>query len=109
MDETLNRLLSAENRARELVEKAQAASEQLVHTTLQAARLQEERFEDRVPEIHATFLEKSEQRANQTVTEMERRFQERLSQLRDSAETREEAALEAAFRVLLGHSDTCEP
>lgn len=101
MEDTLKRLLATESAARELVEKAQADSERLVQTTLHEARQQEERFAARVPELHTAFLEKSEQRANQTVAEMERRFQERLSQLRDAAETHEETALEAGFRALL--------
>lgn len=102
MDDTLKRLLAAESTASEMVEKAQAESERLIKASLDEARQQEERFEAHVPELHAAFLEKSNQRANQTVAEMERRFQERLSQLRDAAKTYEEAALEAGFRALLG-------
>lgn len=109
MDDTLQHLLAAENAASHLVEKAQADSEQLVQTTLHEARQQEERFAARVPELHASFLEKSDQRAQQTVAEMERRFQERLAQLRDAAEAHEEAALEAAFRELLGHGGVARP
>lgn len=106
MDDTLKHLLAAESAARELVENAQRDSEHLVQTALHEARHQEERFEARVPELHATFLEKSDQRAKQTVAEMERRFQERLHQLRHDAETHEEAAVDAAFRELLGVSKT---
>ena len=91
MDDTLQHLLAAENAASQLVEKAQTDSEQLVQTALHEARQQEERFAARVPELHASFLEKSDQRAQQTVAEMERRFQERLTQLRDAAEAHEEA------------------
>lgn len=109
MEDTLKRLLAAESAASDLAEKAQADSERLVHTTLHEARQQEERFEARVPELHASFLEKSDQRAKQTVAEMERRFQERLGQLRDAAETHEEAALEAAFGALLGRSKAERP
>jgi len=97
VDDTLKRLLAAENAARELVEKAQADGELLVRTGVEEARQQEERFEARVPELHASFLEKSDQRAQQTVAEMERRFDERLSGLRDAAENHEEGALDAAF------------
>ncbi|MCB1790764.1 MAG: ATPase [Gammaproteobacteria bacterium] len=101
MDDTLKRLLTAENAARELVEKAQADGEQRVNAATVEARQQEERFSARVPGLHASFLEKSDQRANQTVAEMERRFEERLGQLRDAAESHEEQALEAAFRAVL--------
>ena len=101
----MKRLLATESAASELVEEAQAESERLVQTALHEALQQEERFKARVPELHAAFLEKSDQRANQAVAEKERRFQERLTQLRDAAETHEEAALEAGFRELLGQND----
>jgi vacuolar-type H+-ATPase subunit H len=102
VDDTLKHLLAAENGARELVENAQKDSEHLVQAALHEARHQEERFEARVPEMHASFLEKSDQRAEQTVAEMERRFHERFTQLRTDAEAHEETALDAAFRELLG-------
>lgn len=105
MDDTLKRLLAAENAASALVEKAQADSEQLILTANQEARQQEARFEARIPELHTSFVEKSDQRAQQTIAEMERRFEERLVGLRDAAETHEEAALDAAFRELLGKGD----
>jgi vacuolar-type H+-ATPase subunit H len=103
MDDTLKSLLAAESTASEMVSKAQADSERLIQTALSEARQQEERFHARVPELQASFLEKSEQRARQTVAEMERRFEERLTHLRDAAETNEETALDAAFRQLLGN------
>lgn len=101
MDDTLKRLLAAESAATDMVAKAQADGENLVQGALHEAKQQEERFQSRVPELHAAFLEKSDQRARQTVAEMERRFDERLVQLRSAAETHEETALEAAFRTLL--------
>ena len=104
MDDTLKYLLEAENAASELLENAQQDGERLVQTAMQEARQQEERFQARVPEIHASFLEKSDQRARQTVAEMERRYNERLNQLRNDAEAHEEQALEAAFNELLGES-----
>lgn len=105
MDDTLKRLLAAENAASDLVKKAQAESERLVQTALHEAHQQEERFQTRIPELHASFLEKSDQRAQQTVAEMERRFEERLTQLREAAEVHEENALNAAFERLLGTED----
>ena len=104
MDDTLKYLLEAENAASELLENAQQDGERLVQTAMQEARQQEERFHARVPEIHASFLDKSDQRARQTVAEMERRYHERLKQLRNDAEAHEEQALEAAFEELLGES-----
>jgi len=102
MDDTLKRLLATENAASDLVKKAQADSERLVQATLNEAHQQEERFHARVPELQASFLEKSNQRAQQTVAEMERRFEERLAHLRNAADSHEETALDAAFHHLLG-------
>jgi vacuolar-type H+-ATPase subunit H len=102
LDDTLKQLLSAENAARELVETAQKESEHLVQTALHEAHLQEERFQARVPEMRASYIEKADQRAAQTVAEMERRFHERFDQLRKDAEAHEESALDAAFHELLG-------
>lgn len=104
MDDTLKSLLAAESAASEMVRKAQADSEHLIQTALSEARQQEERFHARVPELQASFVEKSEQRAQQTVAEMERRFEERLSHLRNAADANEETALDAAFHQLLGNN-----
>ncbi len=101
MDDTLKQLLAAEGAATELVKKAEQDSDHLIQTAVQEARAQEARFEDRKPELHAAFLEKSDQRAKQSIAEMDRRFQERLAQLRSAAEQNEERALEAAFREML--------
>lgn len=106
MDDTLKHLLATENAATDLVKKAEKDGERLVQTAVQEARSQEERFENRKPELHAAFLEKSNQRAKQTIAEMDRRFQERLTQLREAADQNEDRALEAAFRALLGRDDT---
>ena len=104
MDDTLKHLLAAESAASELIENAQKDGESLVQKALLEARQQEERFEARVPEIHSSFIEKSDQRARQTVAEMERRYQESLKQLREDSDAHEEAALDAAFQELLGMS-----
>jgi vacuolar-type H+-ATPase subunit H len=101
VDDALKRLLAAEDAASELVNKAQTDSERLIQSALQEANQQEERFQSRIPELHTSFVEKSDQRANQTVAEMERRFDERLVQLREAAEQHEDTALEAAFAALL--------
>ena len=102
MEDTLKRLLNAENNASETVRKAQAESERVVQAAVEETRQQEERFQDRIPELHASFLDKSDQRASRAVAEMERRFDETLGQLREAAETHEDAALDTAFHTLLG-------
>ncbi len=101
MDDTLKRLLDVEMRAEQIARQADRDREQLIQSALMEARAEEERFEARTPELHASFVEKAESRATQTISELKRRYDERHTQLRDMAEEREEEALEAAFNLLL--------
>ena len=88
MDDTLKRLLEAEMRAEGLAQQAEA-------------KAQEERFRARIPDLHKGYIQKSEERAEQTIAELKRRYDERHIQLRNMAEEREEDALVAAFDLLL--------
>lgn len=101
MDDSLKRLLAVEDAAGDLVKKAEQDSERLIEAALREANQQEERFEARIPELRASFIDKADQRAEQTVAEMERRFDETLVQLREAADRHEADALERAFTVLM--------
>jgi vacuolar-type H+-ATPase subunit H len=103
MDDALKRLLEAERRAEELAKQAEHEQDRMIQAALREARTEEERFQARIPEIHSSFLEKAEARAEQTIKELKKRSDERHTQLREMAEAREAEALEAAFAVL------CEP
>ena len=100
MDDTLKRLLDAEVRAEKIARQADQARERLIQSALLEARAEEERFEARIPELHASFQKKSDARAEQTNTELKRRYDERHMRLRNLAEEREDEALEAAFELL---------
>jgi V/A-type H+-transporting ATPase subunit G/H len=101
MEDTLKRLLAAEQEATRITELAARNAEQLVEEAALDAQAQEERFLARLPELRASFIDKAEQRAEQSLKEIQRRYDERLEQLRRDAETNEEAALDAAFSELL--------
>jgi predicted nucleic acid-binding Zn-ribbon protein len=101
MDDTLKRLLEVERRAEQLAQQAEVEQEKMIQAALREARTEEERFNARIPEIHGSFLEKAELRAEQTVKELKKRYDERHTQLREMAETREAEALDAAFAVLI--------
>ena len=101
MDETLKRLLQAEIRAETIARQADEAREHLIQSALFDASADENRFEARIPELHAAFLEKAEARAEQTNNELKRRYDERHTQIRNLAEAREEEALTAAFALLI--------
>ncbi len=101
MDDTLKRLIEAENQAEKMVKEAKMKREEITRKALDEARHAEQRFADRVPELYASFLEKAEARAEQTVHELQRRYDERNKALRAMAEARENEAIEAALRQLL--------
>ncbi len=101
MDDTLQRLLDAEVRAEKLAQQAEAEQEQVIQGAMQEARAEEARFVARIPDLHRGYITKAQERAEQTVAELKRRYDERHVQLRNQAEEREEEALAAAFQVLV--------
>ena len=101
MDDTLQRLLEAEMRAEKIAQEAEAEREEIIQSALLEARAEEDRFRARIPDLHRAFIRKAEERAEQTIAELKRRYDERHIKLRDTAEEREEEALAAAFEVLI--------
>lgn len=101
MDDTLKRLLDAEMKAEKLALEAEQEQERIIQSAIRDARAEDERFTARIPDLHRGFIDKAEERAEQTVAELRRRYEERHVQLRESAEEREQEALEAAFALLL--------
>jgi vacuolar-type H+-ATPase subunit H len=100
MDQTLQRLLDAERRAETIVREADEERDRIIQGALQEAHAEEERFEARIPDLHRSFIDKAEQRADQTNNELKKRFDEHHVELRNLAEAREAEALEAAFQLL---------
>ncbi len=100
MDDTLQRLLETEQRAEEITRLANVERERLIEEALQEARREQSRFEARTPELHASFVEKAETRAQQTVSELHKRYDERHTRMRQQAEERENDALDAAFQLI---------
>lgn len=105
MDDILKRLLDAELRAERLAQEAEAEQERVIQEALALAKAQDEQLTLRVPELRRSYIAKAEERAEQVIAELRRRYDERHIQLREQAERHEQAALEAAFQVLiaLGH------
>lgn len=101
MDETLKRLLDAEMRAEKLAQDAEREQERTIQSAVDQARSEDQRFTARIPDLHRGFIEKAEERAEQTVAELKRRYDERHVLLRDMTEEREEEALRAATALLL--------
>ncbi len=101
MDDTLKRLLEAERRAEETVREGKAKREAITRKALEEAHHTEQQFTARIPETHASFLEKAEGRASQTIAELERRYGERNKELRQMAEEHEQEAVEAAVALVM--------
>lgn len=101
MDDTLKRLLDAEMRAEQMAQDAEREQERVIQQAMQDARVAEERFRASIPELHRGQIDKADERADQTVAELRRRYDERHIQLRDMAEQREDEALDAAFALLI--------
>jgi V/A-type H+/Na+-transporting ATPase subunit G/H len=101
MDDTLQRLLEAEMRAEKIAQQAEAEQERIIQKAMADAKSENDRFTARIPDLHRGFIKKAEDRAEQNVAELRRRYDERHVQLRDQAERRESEALEAAFQVLI--------
>ncbi|NEV61852.1 ATPase [Thiorhodococcus minor] len=101
MDDTLKRLLDAEMRAERLAKQAEEEQDRVLKKAVADAKAENERFTARIPDLHRAFIGKAEERAEQNIAELRRRYDERHVQLRDQAEQREDEALEAAFQVLI--------
>ncbi len=101
MDETLKRLLDAEMRSEQTVEEAKAKREEITRQALEEARRAEQRFSDRIPDLHASFVEKAEARAAQSINELQRRYDERNQALRSMAQQHESEAIDTALALLL--------
>ncbi len=101
MDDSLKRLLDAEMRAEQIAQQAEQAQEHSIQQAMADARADNDHFTTRIPDLQRSFIAKAEERAEQHVAELRRRYDERHNQLRDQAEQREEIALEAAFQILV--------
>ena len=101
MDDALKRLLDAEAQAELITEDANKARDKAIQKTIQEGRQAEQRFESRIPEIRAAFLEKAETRAEQAIAEMRRRFDEQKKELETLAHSRAEEAVNAALKLVL--------
>jgi hypothetical protein len=104
MEDTLQRLLAAELRAEKIASQAEEEQERIIKKAMADAKAENERLTARIPGLHRSFIAKAEERAEQNIAELRRRYDERHVQLRDQAEQREEEALEAAFQVLIDHN-----
>jgi predicted metalloendopeptidase len=88
-------------RAERIAQDAEQERERIIQAAMADARAEDQRFTARVPDLHRGFIDKAQERAEQTIAELKRRYDERHVQLRDLAEQREDEALDVAFTLLI--------
>lgn len=101
MDDTLQRLLDTELSAEKLAKNAETELDRIIKEAMASTKADAERFEASIPALHASFIEKAEQRAIQAVADMRRRYDDRHVLLRARAEQAEGGVLDSAFNFLL--------
>lgn len=101
MDEALQRLLRAESEAETITRTADAKREQMLKDARNEAKIAENRLEERIPDIQKSFVDKANRSAEQTLTELKRRYDERHVELRKAAEKHEREAIDAVKAILL--------
>lgn len=101
MDDALRHLLETELRAEEIAQAAEREREAVIQAALEESRREQAQFQARVPELHESFVTKAETRADQTVNELRKRYDERYRHARTQAEQREAEAVDEALELLL--------
>ena len=101
MDEQLQRLLDAEARAQAVIDAASLERQRMTEAALASAREAQIRFESSRAELRAPFLKEAQQRAEQAVAELARKYGERQRNLRALASRHESEAVDASLSLLL--------
>ncbi|NNJ91559.1 MAG: ATPase [Gammaproteobacteria bacterium] len=101
MDESIYDLLKVEQEAEQIVLNGENEREVIRQKALDDANATIKQFNDRLPEMHQSFLDKAQERADQSIAELKLRYNERNQELRALAEEHEEEALNEAIKHLL--------
>lgn len=100
VDGTLKRLLDAETEAERIVARADEERQAIIEQTKRDVSAAEQQHAENIAKIRASFLAQAEQRAQQTIATMQRRYAEQTLALRVSAEQHEPQALAEAIALL---------
>jgi len=101
MDDSLKDLLKAESEAEAIVSKGEQERDAIVKKSLDDAYDMEQQFQQRLPEMHQSFIDKAHERSVQTIAEMKLRYDERNKELRDLAGKHDSEALQQAIELIL--------
>lgn len=101
MKDILKRLLDAELKAQSLVNEAKQQRDIITKEAQQEVQRAEERFNARIPELYSSFENKAQERAMQTISELQRRCDERCSALTSEAEEHHDNAVSSVLNKIL--------
>lgn len=101
MKDILKRLLDAELKAQSFVNEAKQQRDIITREAQQEVERAEERFNARIPEIYLSFENKAQERATQSINELQRRCDERCSELQQEAEMRHDTAVQSVLHKIL--------
>ena len=101
MDESIYDLLKVEQEAEQIVLNGEKQREAIRQKALDDANATIDQFNARLPEMHQSFLDKANERADQSIAELKLRYNERNQELRTLAEEHEEEALSESIKHLL--------
>ena len=99
---TLKRLLDAETEAERVIARADEERQAIIGKAKRDVSTAEQQHAERIAKIQASLLAQAEQRAQQTIAAMQRRYAEQALALRASAERHEQQAISAATALLVG-------
>ncbi|HIJ24454.1 MAG: ATPase [Gammaproteobacteria bacterium] len=93
--------MNAELEAENIVRNSEQQREAMKQQALSDANATIEQFNARLPELHQSFLDKANERAEQSIAELKLRYDEHNQQLRQLAEKHQQEALTDAIHLLL--------
>ena len=101
MEDSLYDLLNIEKQAEQIVLEGEQERENIRQKALDDANATISQFNARLPELHQSFLDKANERAEQSIAELKLRYNERNQELHNLAKEHEEEALKQALNILL--------
>ena len=101
MSDSLKDLLAAETEAETIVSAGEAERDRIIQKALDDALDMERQFQERLPEMQQSFIDKAESRAEQTIAELKLRYDERSKSLRELSDRHEQEALDRAIELIL--------
>ena len=101
MDDSIYELLKIEQQAEQIVLDGEKERENIKQKAINDANATIEQFNNRLPELRQSFLDKANERAEQSISELKLRYNERNQELRKLAAEHEHEALEVALSNLI--------